>query len=247
MGRMSAAINDIKKSADQMAKIIKTIDEIAFQTNLLALNAAVEAARAGDAGKGFAVVAEEVRNLARRSAESAKSTSELIEDSQQKANDGVGISAEVVTGLNEVNTAVEKVADLLKEVAAASNEQAEGVTQVNQAVAQMDQVTQSNAANAEQTAAASEELSAQAMELNAAVDRLKAIVGGKGAVSDGKPEQIEHHTVPAHSQNQHLLANKQPTNGPGEHKSLRNKIEESDAAVPRGELQAYNESDFRDA
>jgi methyl-accepting chemotaxis protein len=183
MKQMSSAIQEIKRSSDETAKIIKTIDEIAFQTNLLALNAAVEAARAGEAGKGFAVVAEEVRNLAQRSAEAAKNTSALIEQSQKNSDNGVSVSTEVADILDQINNSSEKVAQLIGEVSSASNEQAQGIDQVNTAVSQMDQVTQSNAANAEESASASEELSAQARELNDMVSILAGIVGGSQAES----------------------------------------------------------------
>jgi methyl-accepting chemotaxis protein len=178
MAKMKDAISRIKSSSDETAKIIKTIDEIAFQTNLLALNAAVEAARAGDAGKGFAVVAEEVRNLAQRSAEAARSTSSLIEGSQQNADNGVAVSEEVANILETISERIDKVASLINEVNAASGEQAQGIDQINTAMAQMDQVTQANAANSEEAASASEELSAQARELNDMVGLLRAIVGG---------------------------------------------------------------------
>jgi methyl-accepting chemotaxis protein len=183
MDKMSRAIDDIKKSSDATAKIVKTIDEIAFQTNLLALNAAVEAARAGEAGMGFAVVAEEVRNLAQRSAEAAKNTASMIEESVKNANNGVQINKEVGESLSEIGEAARKVNDLVGEIAAASNEQSQGIEQINTAVGQMDSVTQQNAANAEESAAASEELSAQAQELEKMVQELMAMVGGAGTRS----------------------------------------------------------------
>lgn len=186
MKRMADAINDIKKSSDQTAKIIKTIDEIAFQTNLLALNAAVEAARAGDAGKGFAVVAEEVRNLAQRSAEAAKNTAALIDGSQKNADNGVAVSTEVAQILEAIATSSQKVAQIINDVSAASKEQAQGIDQVNTAVSQMDQVTQSNAANSEEAAAASEELSGQANELNEMVGVLTTVVSGAKNGVNGK-------------------------------------------------------------
>ncbi|RPI62835.1 MAG: hypothetical protein EHM48_03480 [Planctomycetaceae bacterium] len=181
MGRMTAAINDIKTSSDATAKIIKTIDEIAFQTNLLALNAAVEAARAGEAGKGFAVVAEEVRNLAMRSAEAAKNTANMIEGSVKNSENGVLITQEVGKILGEIAEGNRKVNDLVGEIAAASNEQSQGIEQISTAVGQMDQVTQSTAANAEESASAAEELSAQAQELNNMVQELQTLVNGAGS------------------------------------------------------------------
>ncbi|MBD3168605.1 MAG: chemotaxis protein [candidate division Zixibacteria bacterium] len=184
MQQMSDAINQIKASSDETAKIIKVIDEIAFQTNLLALNAAVEAARAGEAGKGFAVVAEEVRNLAMRSAEAAKNTSSLIEESQNNADNGVRVTEEFTNILTEISTSINKVSDLVGEVSAASNEQAQGINQVNTAVTQIDQVTQQNASNAEESASASEELSAQAAQMQEIVNDLTRIVNGANAVNN---------------------------------------------------------------
>ena len=178
MVRLSEAMQKIRGSASETAKIVKTIDEIAFQTNLLALNAAVEAARAGEAGKGFAVVAEEVRNLAQRSAEAAKTTAALIEGAQRNAEHGASISEEVGGILREIVVDATQVTSLVAEVATASEQQTSGVGQINTAVSQMDRITQGNAASAEQSASASEQLSAQAVDLNEMVEQLGRLVNG---------------------------------------------------------------------
>jgi methyl-accepting chemotaxis protein len=177
MQTMSAAMEAIKVSSDDIAKIIKTIDEIAFQTNILALNAAVEAARAGEAGMGFAVVADEVRNLAQRSAQAAKETAGKIEGAIAKTGQGVEISSKVAAALNDIVAKVRQVDDLVAEVAGASREQTEGIKQINAAVGQMDKVTQSNAASAEESAAAAQELNAQASMMKQSVGELLELVG----------------------------------------------------------------------
>jgi methyl-accepting chemotaxis protein len=191
MAAMSQAMQEIKTSSDDIAKIIKTIDEIAFQTNILALNAAVEAARAGEAGMGFAVVADEVRNLAQRSAQSAKETAAKIETAISKTAQGVAINQRVAASLDEIVDKTRQVDTLAAEVANASREQSQGISQVNIAVTQMDKVTQSNAASAEESASAAEELNAQAGTLKEAVLALSQLVGGKarqsGATSTPRP------------------------------------------------------------
>lgn len=165
MQRLSEAIDQIKAGSDETAKIVKTIDEIAFQTNLLALNAAVEAARAGDAGKGFAVVADEVRNLAMRSAEAAKNTAELIDGAVQRAEDGVTLNQEVLQNLETITGQIHKVSAVMTEMTAASEQQQQGVEQIRLAVEQLNQVTQQTAASAEESASTSEELSGQSAEM----------------------------------------------------------------------------------
>ncbi|MBK1879165.1 methyl-accepting chemotaxis protein [Pelagicoccus mobilis] len=183
MQRMNEAILTIQKSSDETAKIIKVIDDIAFQTNILALNAAVEAARAGDAGAGFAVVADEVRNLAMRSADAAKNTAGMIEESVKNSNHGVEIAEEVSSTLTKIVTSISQSSDLVGDIANASRQQSAGIAQINKAVTQMDHVTQSNASNAEESASASEELHAQAEAMNRIVAELTEVIGGSKQTS----------------------------------------------------------------
>ena len=176
---MNQAMGDIKAAGDSSAKIIKTIEEIAFQTNILALNAAVEAARAGEAGLGFAVVADEVRRLAQRSAQAAQETAQSIANSIEKSQRGVRISSSVAIGLREIVDQVRKVNELVTEIATASSEQSLGISQVNTSVMEMDQLTQANAAAAEQNASASQELTSQAKALETSVTQLIRLVKGQ--------------------------------------------------------------------
>jgi methyl-accepting chemotaxis protein len=178
MVELTGSMKEITTASEETAKIIKTIDEIAFQTNLLALNAAVEAARAGEAGAGFAVVADEVRNLALRASEAAKNTANLIEGSVKKIKNGSDIVTKTNEAFGKVAGGAKKVGELVGEIAAASNEQSQGVEQINKAVAEMDKVVQKNAASAEESASAAEEMNAQAELMKEFVGELVAVVGG---------------------------------------------------------------------
>ena len=185
MVQLMEAIGQITRSSEETGKIIKTIDEIAFQTNLLALNAAVEAARAGEAGAGFAVVADEVRNLALRSAEAAKNTSDLIEKTIKAVKNGNEITVATQAAFKANADISGKIGQLVDEIATASQEQAHGISQVNTAVSEMDRVTQQTAANAEESASAAEQMNAQAQQMRAYVEELAAVVGGAVPMGTG--------------------------------------------------------------
>ncbi|RPI21623.1 MAG: methyl-accepting chemotaxis protein [Acidobacteria bacterium] len=185
MTRMSEAMLKIKESADQTIKIVKTIDEIAFQTNLLALNAAIEAARAGDAGRGFAVVAEEVRTLAKRSAEAAKSTSRLIVESVASSSKGVDINQEVLGNLQLIEQQIRRISEVVAEISAASDQQSQGVDQITQAVGEMKEMTQYVAASAEESAGAAQELTSQAAAMQTMTASFKLQMVGQAALTVG--------------------------------------------------------------
>jgi len=180
LDEMMSSMQQIIGSSDKIAKIIKVIDEIAFQTNILALNAAVEAARAGEAGMGFAVVADEVRNLAQRSAQAAKDTAALIEESIATSHQGSERVQKVANVILAITQSTGKVKTLVDEVNLGGEEQARGIEQISKAIAQMQQVTQAAAASSEQGASASQQLSAQAQAMHHAVGKLAQLLDGAG-------------------------------------------------------------------
>lgn len=183
MHTMMTSMEDLKQSSNEIAKIIKVIDEIAFQTNILSLNAAVEAARAGDAGKGFAVVAEEVRNLAQRSAQAAKDTAGIIEKNISLSDSSAIVAKNVNESLVQIDSESRKVSELLEEISTATEEQSRGVNEINKAIQQMESVMQSNASTADESAAASRELASQAANVNEIVRSLIMLVEGAKAAN----------------------------------------------------------------
>ncbi len=175
---MHEAMDSIRESAENTARIVRDIDEISFQTNILALNAAVEAARAGEAGMGFAVVADEVRILAQRAAEAARESSERIEESSERTAAGVELAARLSKSLTRIVDKTKTVEKHVNEIAAASSEQAQGVGQINNAIGNMDRVTQTSASNAEETATAAQQLNSQVEQIAHEICELQRVIKG---------------------------------------------------------------------
>jgi methyl-accepting chemotaxis protein len=232
MQKLRAAMEKINAASDETAKIIKTIDEIAFQTNLLALNAAVEAARAGEAGAGFAVVADEVRNLAMRAAEAAKNTATLIEENIKDIQTGSELVVATDEAFGQVQKSASKVGELVTEIATASQEQAEGIKHVGTAMTEMDRVTQQTAASAQQSAASAEELSAQSETMRGLVQDLVGLLGAKAA------KRKERKSLKVPNQKQPVQLDYQPKRGsqkaPEAAQATANKVK-AEEAIPMAE------------
>ena len=232
LGEMVNSMASIQDASQQVAKIIKTIDEIAFQTNILALNAAVEAARAGEAGMGFAVVADEVRKLAQRSAQAARDTAGLIDASLARTQAGTKTVQQVADAIGAITDSVSKVKVLVDEVSAASQQQSQGIEQVTQAIAQMEKVTQTTAATAEESAASSEELNSQAEQALRLVEQLKAVVGSGAAGAAANAPAFAAAAAPAAAAKAPARMSPAPTSGRVVRMPAPKVVSTAEAAIP---------------
>jgi len=246
MDQLTNSMQEISKASEDTQKIVKTIDEIAFQTNLLALNAAVEAARAGEAGAGFAVVADEVRNLAMRAAEAARNTSNIIEQTVKKVQEGSGQVTSTTEAFGQVDENSRKLGELIGEISSASNEQAMGIDQINRAVSDMDDVVQQNASRAQESVNSSKELNSYGKKIKGSFAELMRAFGA--ASSSG----LKHHSAKASSggarsaQKRSLPAKKRPKALTATPKAPKKEALKSTSEVRPEQMIPFDDDDFKD-
>ena len=252
MEQLTNSMQEISKASEDTQKIVKTIDEIAFQTNLLALNAAVEAARAGEAGAGFAVVADEVRNLAMRAAEAARNTSNIIEQTVKKVQEGSGQVTSTTEAFGQVDENSQKLGELIGEISGASNEQAQGIEQINRSVSDMDDVVQNNASKAQESVNSSQELNNYAKKLKNFLSELVFVFGQSSHVHrKGMPQKSGKSKAPASRRmvtttgsRASMPAKRKPK--PKMQKTARNDKLKSTKEVSPEQLIPFDDDDFKD-
>ena len=251
MDQLTNSMQEISKASEDTQKIVKTIDEIAFQTNLLALNAAVEAARAGEAGAGFAVVADEVRNLAMRAAEAARNTSNIIEQTVKKVQEGSGQVTSTTEAFGQVDETSRKLGELIGEISSASNEQAMGIDQINRAVSDMDDVVQQNASRAQESVNSSKELNRYGKKIKTSFTDLMRAFGdasSSSSVSGGSRQGSMSGSGGSRSKKS-MPAKKRPKALPGGSsapKGPKKEALQSTSEVRPEQMIPFDDDDFKD-
>lgn len=249
MDQLTNSMQEISKASEDTQKIVKTIDEIAFQTNLLALNAAVEAARAGEAGAGFAVVADEVRNLAMRAAEAARNTSNIIEQTVKKVQEGSGQVTSTTEAFGQVDENSRKLGELIGEISSASNEQAMGIDQINRAVSDMDDVVQQNASRAQESVNSSKELNNYGKKIKNSFVELMRAFGGASSSGTTRSSSKSSSSGARSGQKRRQPSKKRPkalTSGSGAPKAPKKEALQSTSEVRPEQMIPFDDDDFKD-
>jgi len=244
MDQLTNSMQEISKASEDTQKIVKTIDEIAFQTNLLALNAAVEAARAGEAGAGFAVVADEVRNLAMRAAEAARNTSNIIEQTVKKVQEGSGQVTSTTEAFGQVDENSRKLGELIGEISSASNEQAMGIDQINRAVSDMDEVVQQNASRAQESVNSSKELNSYGKKIKTSFAELMRAFGDSASSGIKHPTKSSGNVRSAQKRSAH--SKKRPKALSATPKAPKKEALKSTSEVRPEQMIPFDDDDFKD-